>query len=220
MAATVLRHIVRFDMDNALPADASVNVWHTTVPDGTAPGVAATAVQTALIGFYTAVNPGSTQSLSSYFSSIMSGTWSIKTYDLADSKPRTPILDSTPTPFTPGTNALPTEVALVLSFRRTPASGVNPRRTRGRLYIGPFSAVTTVADQATGRPAATANSIIPTLKAAAAAFLAASTASSAWSWAVWSPTNGSAVDVQQGWVDNAWDTQRRRGIAATTRLAF
>jgi hypothetical protein len=38
--------------------------------------------------------------------------------------------------------------------------------------------------------------------------------------AVWSPSNGDAVPVTDGWVDNAWDTQRRRGIDRTARSTW
>jgi len=38
-----------------------------------------------------------------------------------------------------------------------------------------------------------------------------------WDWVVYSPTNGNTVNVDNGWVDNAFDTQRRRGLAVTAR---
>jgi len=46
-------------------------------------------------------------------------------------------------------------------------------------------------------------------------------------WAVYSPTTDAVDtidnafnDVLDGWVDNAFDTQRRRGPAATTRITW
>ena len=220
MAATVLRHIVRFDMDNALVRDASVNVWHTICPDATDPTVSATAVQTAIIDFYTGVHAGSTARVSDMFSSLMSGSWNIRSYNLGEAEPRVPLLNVNPTAFTPSSFTQATEVALCLSFRQNPASGVNPRRTRGRIYIGPLGSAAAVIETSTGRPTVSANGIVPTLDAAATDLLADSVASSTWDWAVYSPTNGTAVAVQSGWIDNAFDTQRRRGIAATTRTTF
>jgi len=64
----------------------------------------------------------------------------------------------------------------------------------------------------------------------------ASSASAVWKWAVFSPTIAGGwflpdtegppnlpaaySPVQSGWVDNAWDTQRRRGLEATARTVF
>lgn len=45
-------------------------------------------------------------------------------------------------------------------------------------------------------------------------------ASLIWQWRIWSPTNNNSVLIDNGWVDNAWDTQRRRGVEATARTIF
>jgi hypothetical protein len=34
---------------------------------------------------------------------------------------------------------------------------------------------------------------------------------------VYSPTTGQTKKVEHWWVDDEWDTQRRRGLRATTR---
>jgi hypothetical protein len=93
-------------------------------------------------------------------------------------------------------------------------SGQPQARKRGRIYLGPFDTTQLNAD---GR-------ILPacqtTIRNAAQALLTASDVALDWSWAVYSPTNASGVIVDNGWVDNEWDTQRRRGRAATTRSTF
>jgi hypothetical protein len=39
-------------------------------------------------------------------------------------------------------------------------------------------------------------------------------------WVIYSPTNNEIYDVEAGWVDDAFDTIRSRGGAATTRTTF
>jgi len=123
----------------------------------------------------------------------------IKTFDLASN---------------PSTDGLPSEVALCLSMQGAKSSGFPQARRRGRIYFGPLHAGTT----ADGRPT---TAVINALAAAADALatgLLASTNSAILS--IWSVANAAAVHVNDGWVDNAWDTQRRRGIDRTTRTTF
>jgi hypothetical protein len=49
---------------------------------------------------------------------------------------------------------------------------------------------------------------------------AAAIASASWDWVVYSPTDDAYHEVANGWVDNAWDTQRRRGYKPTSRTTF
>jgi hypothetical protein len=39
-------------------------------------------------------------------------------------------------------------------------------------------------------------------------------------WCVYSPTSNMLFPISQIWVDDAWDTQRRRGVKATTRTTY
>jgi hypothetical protein len=39
-------------------------------------------------------------------------------------------------------------------------------------------------------------------------------------WSVWSEANQTASPVRDGWVDDAWDTQRRRGLDSSARTTF
>jgi hypothetical protein len=50
--------------------------------------------------------------------------------------------------------------------------------------------------------------------------LTASNAQGQWKWAVYSTVNMTGVNVAAGWVENAFDTQRRRGRIATIRSVF
>lgn len=141
-----------------------------------------------------------------------------KGYDMADALPRAPQWDtSLGLSASKGTSALPHEVALCLSFQRARASGVNMRRGRGRVYLGPFASV--AHDSGQGRPELTLRNL---LRTSAQALLDASSTSPGWEWAIISNATGapSSSIVHDGWIDDAWDTQRRRGIPPTSRVVF
>lgn len=135
-------------------------------------------------------------------------------YNLSDLPPRVPLNESTQNYGATGTTSLPGEVAVCLSYQAAPLSGVPQARRRGRVYIGPLNngMVGT-----TGRPD---NSIITTLRHCGRRLLAASNAAPSTDWVVYSQLMGTAADVVGGWVDNAFDTQRRRGQSATTRSSW
>lgn len=151
----------------------------------------------------------------------------IRVYDLAQPKPR-PVLHEgsfTMTGLSTGwTQDLPAEVALCASFWGV----ANRPRTRGRVYLGPWG------NHASG--AGTSGRSIPIVglrQSIAASFgrminVAASTANLAvFSRGVYQidgvvqpVTSQLYTVVTDGWVDDAWDTQRRRGQDATTRTTF
>lgn len=217
---TYLAQIVLFN-DNGLPEDSSVNTWHFEIDDsvvsgdvedvilngGDGPGGPNVGIHPALEQFY--------DSVGGYLSTLLTGTGEAKYYDLDDPTPRAPILVE---PFdfgTTGTGALPTEVALCISFQAVKVSGVSQASRRNRFYLGPLS--TTAAATSTSRPDATATA---TMDSAITAFYNTADGAPAWSWVVYSPKLGSSADVDNGWIDNAFDTQRRRGLAPTTRVTF
>lgn len=110
------------------------------------------------------------------------------------------------------TSQSPREVALCLSYY----AGVNAKRSRGRLYVphtwiyrnstspNPAPATPTAADQTAAQniwtqvllPCYTTLSVI---------------------WVVASRADKNAKMVSAWWVDNEWDTQRRRGMKSTAR---
>lgn len=140
-----------------------------------------------------------------------------KIYDLADPEPRAPVVEGGWNySVAPSGNPLPTEVALCLSFQAPKVSGTNQARRRNRIYF-PF--LNTTANASDGRPSST---IVGGLAAEGDTLLAASDAAGTWAWSIYStqvPINTSPP-VANGWCDNEWDTQRRRGRAATSRTIF
>jgi hypothetical protein len=107
---------------------------------------------------------------------------------------------------------MPHEVALCFSFEAAHQSGEAQARRRNRVYVGPFNY--DVADNA-GRPTLELQTMIYD---SGMALKSAADASVSWEWVVWSGTNEEAYDVSHIWVDNSFDTQRRRGLAPTSRL--
>lgn len=218
MPDNVLRVQAVFERDTALPEDRVINTWHFDYP--TAGRTAAIAgITTALNNFYRTVPSGSTADVETFLSPTFSGVWSLRFYDLEDEKPRIPVEVTAMTNIAPGSSPLPDEVSMCLSFRAAIASGDNPRRRKGRVYIGPLAAGSATIGS-DGKPATGANLIVQTLKAAGSALRDASLATADWSWCVYSEADDAAYPVVTGWVDNAFDIQRRRGLAPTTRSNF
>ncbi len=133
-----------------------------------------------------------------------------RTYSMEDREPRVPRGQATET--TGKQAAGNREVALCLSFR----GDENRPRERGRIYVGPFS------DTHAGkeRPDAALRAALLALADKLAAIGGANI-----DWCVFSPTTYTQTQsygqsfhpVQFAWVDDAWDVQRSRGLAASTR---
>ena len=168
------------------------------------------AITTALKNFYSSFN-------TTYLSNaIAQNGHEAKYYDLPGVKPNYPLaedvwnLTSAPTG-----GPLPSEIALCCTFHGARTPGFPQARRRGRIYLGPLGTVTNASN---GRPSpafiTAAVTGLTGLKAAIDA-LASDT-----EWAVWSATNASPVDITGGWVDNAWDIQRRRGVEENARTVW
>lgn len=138
----------------------------------------------------------------------------MKFYALPGTEPNYPYAERTWN-FTsaPSGTGLPREVAIGLSFQGSRAAGFPQARRRGRIYIGPILANVNVS----GRPSSTTRTAIAD---AAEALRTALNTDPNHYWAVWSTVDQEAVEVQNGWVDDAFDTQRRRGVEATSRTLW
>jgi hypothetical protein len=141
----------------------------------------------------------------------------IKVYDMGDPVPRQPltVFPMVTFPVAPAQTGFPDEVALVLSFQGAKVSGVPQARRRNRVYFGPVTTASAVVTSNENRPSA---GIIDDLIKAADEKLAIATLGV--EWIVRSETTGVVTPVTDGWVDNSWDTQRRRGTAPSARTVF
>ena len=216
---------------NGLPADAVTNSF-ALVPAGSATRAdASAAFSSELDGFYT--------SLAAFLSTEY--TWNamgVEYVDLLDARPRLPFsfgVIAGPNTTTANYN-LPAEVSCCLSLVGSVASGQNPRRRRGRVYVGPLQ-MGAQDMQMTGTP-------LPTAVANAGAALMVNPAYTLCIYSRYThygvpvgrridekDANGnpryvevpdflpaSFVPVTGVYADNAWDIQRRRGPKPTTRI--
>lgn len=163
-----------------------------------------TTIGTSLATFYSAF-------AGSYLSSVLAQNNHIyKLYDLEAPMPNYPIFEGTfNLSGSPAGTPLPAEVAMCLSFQANRVSGQPQARRRGRIYLGPLS----TAANTSGRPAAAL--LTAMLNAGEALYDTWSGLNSFGNWAVWSPTNATAVEIDELYVDDAFDTQRSRGLART-----
>lgn len=108
-----------------------------------------------------------------------------------------------------GGTSYPGEVALCLSFYGQP----NGPSNRGRLYI-PYFAMVTSGTQPGKRPTTTEmqkpGGLVPGFAGLGGINV---------DWIVWSPTKKQATKVSNWFVDDEWDTQRRRGLKPGAREA-
>jgi len=134
----------------------------------------------------------------------------IKTYDLGETPPRTPQTLTGLSTASSGAS-LPSEVAACMSYY----SGVVPRpRKRGRIFLGPLK--TSVVDTTPAVPrvaTAFATNVISTIGTT----LAATTIVT---WGLLSPTDGAIYAIDAGYIDNAFDIQRRRGEDPSAKTTF
>lgn len=215
-----VRAQVSLAADSTLPTDAAVNVFHFISTATSDPTDFLPDLNTALEAFY--------DTIQGQLSSLLSGNGTIKYYDMLDPEPRAPIGDDTFT-FTPASaSSFPQEVALCLSYRGEIVSGQPIARRRGRIYIGPVAASAGEISGVRTQP----NSTFVSNLASAATALAGPIGASLAFWSVFSPTTAgpapwsegtlenALTPIVAGHIDNAWDTQRRRGPAASTRTLW
>lgn len=216
---TTLRMQVTIPNVNGLPADAFTNTWH-CLSNSVDPIVDAALFYSALASFY--------EDIDALMAATCDDTFSYKCYDLEAAEPRVPIYENT-SAHTLGANApLPSEVACVLSFNGTIVSGAPAARRRGRIFLGPLDSA--VMDDTLGQSLLQTASITTIAGAADSLMNAGDPAN--FQWAVFSPTIAgtppwttgeifaATASVIGGHVDNAFDTMRSRGVAASTRVTF
>lgn len=158
---------------------------------------------------------------------------SLTFYDWTVAPPNPPLATSTLTIQAVSGSAydLPPEVSMVCSFQAPTVAGVPMARRRGRVYLGPWCTASAVDSSAP--PAAIVSAVkdfgLDIVTAAGGsgtiACLAVLSRKQAGGWLLpgesGPPNFAAAVSpVYKGWVDNAWDTQRRRGQDATSRTTF
>jgi hypothetical protein len=146
------------------------------------------------------------------------GACRVSYYDLGEAQPRTPHTFTFTVPGAGNAPAaqipLPAEVALCLSLK----SDHNGPRGMGRVYLGPWhsGAITNVTDFGEARP----HPDLQTSMGLAAGALKTAALNAVLPWSVLSRADDTTYPIVKGWVDNAWDTQRSRGMKASGRVLW
>lgn len=205
---------------SGLPEDVYVNTFYFECP-GTRIDIPDETISGLLTNFYN-ISPGGVghAAIKTYLSPQLNGEFNVKLYDMADALPRIPVFESgvmSMSTMGSGTGVgLPSEVAACLSFRATPVPGVSPASTRGRIYLGPL-------DTEVNSGSSTTTSVIESgfcgSATQAGRELALAAIINDFEWVIWSPTTATAYPIEHIWMDNSFDTQRRRGHAATARVS-
>lgn len=131
--------------------------------------------------------------------------WTIKVYDALKAKPNPPLATVIHAGGgTPTTSGFPRDVALCLSFY----AGVNSPRRRGRLYF-PKNFITGGLGL---RPTATQRDDVGGMAALFTTGMPTSV-----KWAVFSRRDQQTFPVTNWFVDDEWDTQRKRGLRPSAR---
>lgn len=188
-------------MTSGIPEDAVTNTFFVNTPTPTEDG------QFEITLAWSTFMSAFTGSLSGR----VAGTGHTLTgYNMADPEPRVPVWTSDwSLTGTPSGDSMPTEVALCVSFKADLESGTPAARRRGRIYLGPFD----TSPNSDGRPSA---AFVEGVADAASTF-AQDLIVPGFALVVYSRVDGVARTATGLWVDNAWDTQRRRGLIPTAR---
>jgi hypothetical protein len=201
---------------SGLPEDVIVNTFHFETPTAGVVPSDVSVIAADLEEFYdVAPAGGGLVALRTLMNQSIAATGHrLKVYDMSDPQPRSPVGDVS-LPVGPFSGAgLPAEVAMVLSLRGALISGVNPGRTRGRIYFGPLA--TTVLTATAGVDVRPAQFAIDSLVGAGLR-LANYAATHVAKWRVYSGTDDVLRPITSVVVDNAFDTQRRRGADPNAR---
>lgn len=224
MADKLMRAQVTIPIDSNLPEDSIVNTWYFDGDDDAemVDEDYGDQVMTMLTTFYQAID-------GVVLASNIGANASVKIYDMRDAEPRVPERTDTIALAPAASEPYPNEVAICLSFAAEFASGVNPARRRGRIFLGPIASE--VGNLSAGQ--VRVGSAAQTAIADAAATMQDGLVHEVGSvlrtrWAVYSPKThqvtgdiGAAFnDVLTGWVDDSFDTQRRRGYRTTSRTVW
>ena len=208
-----------------LPRDVSVNTWNLVGAPAEADSATFDLWRDRFAAFFNDAVSGT--SISQYIAPIVSRTANacrVDFFRILDLSAGTmlPIAERT---FTLGaaadTNSMPLEVAICTSLQsgeRIAPSGRPLARRQGRLFLGPWGALAVNASG--GSMPKPLPALLTRIASATKTLVDAGDIESDGHIAVWSRADGMASEVTKGWVDNAWDTQRRREVDATARTTW
>lgn len=201
-----IRAMVVFQGATLIPEDRFINTLHFQMA-GVELAAASSTLHPLITAFYNTATAG--VSLGGSMSSIVNRTAEVRYYDQASAGSSVPVILPFTFPAASASAPLPEEVACVATFHGAPP--VTPR-TRGRIYLGPLN------NSMVGLGVGAAR-ISSTYRTAVAERCQA-LATAADNWVVYSPTSNVTTEVAGGFVDDAFDTMRKRGPKASSRTTW
>jgi len=229
-----------------IPADAVVNSFHITTPTDDAALVED--VAELVRDFYVAEKGGQGDPVANYLGHAIADVGhQIKMYKLAVATGKTTPQEGAPPVHIEvfdfvgrgaAANGLPSEVAVCLSYKSDEEPTVPMRQKRGRIYIGPLKIAGVLSADATRVERPNPLGVNANLIAGAVA-LRADLEALGCEWVIYSrpyegrdaiprvgkpdlpaipARDGSLYRIDHFWVDDAFDTVRRRGQKASSRL--
>lgn len=194
-----------------LPRDCAINTFSVISVDDPP-------VLTPFSRFYTVPDVGGGATLGSMMSNQISRTpnaCTVEAYaiDLATGATGFPVSSvNFSMPAASSGDDLPLEQSICTSIAAAAPSGVNPARRRGRVFVGPFNI--NIGNGLRVQPG-TRTQFATITKRLLDEVLANGDALS-----IWSRADHALYPVIRGWVDNDWDTQRRRQEDASARTTW
>ncbi len=221
MAGLQLRVVLPFR--TGFPEDVTVNTWAIA---GTLDITSGPLLLTAIDNFFNATTTTSGQAVCEFMSPALNRETNavrLEVYeiDLVTGSTGSPLAVNFMTlgegPSSPD-SLLPNEVAICTSFAAEVESGAHAQRRRGRVYIGPLTDACCVHDTDNFQPTVL-HDAVTTISDATQVFQS-DVNDAGLTLAVWSRVDQELFPVVRGWVDTEFDTQRRRGIRASTRVTW
>lgn len=197
---------VELESATGLPRDAQQNTWWFDGPDS--PSVPQwEQFRSRLVSFYNSWGTSRSQL-------ALSGAGRLLARDTELPAPAEPVYESPITVTKQNLPPLPFDCAAVVTFAAQPVSGIRVQSLRNRIYLG---GLTTGPNDPTGR---ISSSFRTTVATGYNALVSALEADGEFEHVVYSTKRDEVFTVWNAWMDNQWDTQRRRDQKATARSMF
>lgn len=226
MAINWWKVVAKFPYKDQFARDVAENVFYFNSPTTNDVDTVVGALTALLVQFYTGTTgDGRTDALSAYLAFVIDRPkWSLSFYEVDPATghtgpPQQVVVNPEPLANPTNVQPAPEEVALCSSYGgghdvAGELSTLPVASRYGRIYLGPLNIdclYATGDGYSIPKP-----SLITDLQLASATLVEAA-AFSSMQWVIWSVKHLVGTLIEQGWVDNAWDTQRRRGTAPTAR---
>jgi hypothetical protein len=211
-----IRTIFTMPGRTGLPEDRYITTWAFRTVDNLVPTAANLADANNLVaGFYAVMTPPALTTIANYLAPCIDlPNCYASSYKLGDLPPRQPFTTVHNLGAVAQATGLPSEVSICASF----FAGINLPRRRGRVYVGPMTTGIMESNGVDGisRPKPLIQTAITTsMKRLQSDAIAVNLR-----WCVLSQADANLKDITAGWCDNAFDTQRRRGEDASSRLLW